>query len=169
MASAVSEAGLSVAVPTCPGWTIGRLVAHTGTVHRWATEIVATRATAPVDRHGLDMGFPDEGSGWGAWLEAGAVPLMAAADAARDNRAPGGRGGRLGRGAGRRPGSGGGRDRRVPLDPAGRAAAPGTAGVAAGRRVAAPARHGFRRRVADPVSRPRPRPRDRVVTRAREG
>ena len=78
MASAVSEAGLSVAVPTCPGWTIGRLVAHTGTVHRWATEIVATRATAPVDRHGLDMGFPDEGSGWGAWLEAGAAPLMAA-------------------------------------------------------------------------------------------
>jgi uncharacterized protein (TIGR03083 family) len=78
MASAVSGADLSGTVPTCPGWTIGRLVAHIGVVHRWATQIVATRATAPVDHRDLDMGFPDEGSGWAAWLAAGAAPLTAA-------------------------------------------------------------------------------------------
>ena len=78
MAVAVSGADLSGTVPTCPGWTIGRLVAHIGAVHRWATQIVATRATAPVDHRDLDMGFPDEDSGWAAWLAAGAGPLMAA-------------------------------------------------------------------------------------------
>jgi len=78
MASTVSGADLSVTVPTCPGWTIERLVAHIGVVHRWATEIVATRATAPVDRPDLDIRFPDEGSGWATWLAAGAAPLMAA-------------------------------------------------------------------------------------------
>jgi uncharacterized protein (TIGR03083 family) len=78
MASAVSGADLSGTVPTCPGWTIERLVAHIGVVHRWATQIVATRATAPVDHRDLDMGFPDEGSGWAAWLAAGAAPLTAA-------------------------------------------------------------------------------------------
>ena len=83
MASAVSGADLSGTVPTCPGWTIGRLVAHIGAVHRWATQIVATRATAPVDRRDLDMGFPDEGSEWAAWLAAGAGPLMAALRSAR--------------------------------------------------------------------------------------
>ena len=75
---AVSGADLSGTVPTCPGWTMGRLVAHIGVVHRWATQIVATRATAPVDRRDLDTGFPDEDSGWAAWLAAGAGPLMAA-------------------------------------------------------------------------------------------
>ena len=78
MASTVSGADLSVTVPTCPGWTIGRLVAHIGAVHRWATQIVATRATAPVDRRDLDIRFPDEGSGWATWLAAGAAPLVAA-------------------------------------------------------------------------------------------
>ena len=78
MASAVSGADLSGTVPTCPGWTMGRLVAHIGVVHRWATQIVATRATAPVDRRDLDTGFPDEDSGWAAWLAAGAAPLTAA-------------------------------------------------------------------------------------------
>lgn len=78
MASAVSAADLSVPVPTCPGWTIGRLIAHTGVVHRWATEIVATRATAPIDHRALDAGFPAEGAGWAAWLAAGAAPLVAA-------------------------------------------------------------------------------------------
>ena len=49
MASVASAADLSAAVPTCPGWTVTRLVRHTGIVHRWATQIVATRA-ARADR-----------------------------------------------------------------------------------------------------------------------
>lgn len=30
-----TSSGLDAAVPTCPGWTVGDLVAHVGGVHRW--------------------------------------------------------------------------------------------------------------------------------------
>ena len=30
------EAGLDVPVPTCPDWTVRRLIGHQGMVHRWA-------------------------------------------------------------------------------------------------------------------------------------
>jgi uncharacterized protein (TIGR03083 family) len=60
-------------VPACPGWTVADLAGHTGNVHRWATEIVATRATARLP-------FPaaESEQGWGRWLAAGAVPLLEA-------------------------------------------------------------------------------------------
>lgn len=67
--------------PTCPGWTIGELVRHTGRVHRWAATIVSTRA-------GERIPFPDADSpwqspdGWAQWLTAGAAPLLAALRAA---------------------------------------------------------------------------------------
>ncbi|GAA2827376.1 maleylpyruvate isomerase family mycothiol-dependent enzyme [Crossiella cryophila] len=32
-------------VPSCPGWTLGDLVRHIGGGHRWAAEIIRTRAT----------------------------------------------------------------------------------------------------------------------------
>jgi uncharacterized protein (TIGR03083 family) len=40
MILAAEAAGLDAAVPTCPGWTVRDLLAHTGMVHRWATEYV---------------------------------------------------------------------------------------------------------------------------------
>jgi uncharacterized protein (TIGR03083 family) len=74
-------AGLDVPVPTCPDWTVRRLVGHQGMVHRWATanlrggsiEIDATeragrRAASPVD-----------------WLRDGAVALVAAITEAPDD------------------------------------------------------------------------------------
>ena len=115
MASVASGAGLSAVVPTCPGWTVARLVKHTGIIHRWATEIVATRAAARIEQRDLDVGLPDSEAGYPSWLAAGAAPLgrratrggagypglgvgsgavvrlVGAADAARDDRAPGGR------------------------------------------------------------------------------
>ena len=82
MASAASAADLSGAVPTCPGWTVTRLVRHTGIVHRWATQIVATRAAARIEQRDLDVGLPDSEAGYPSWLAAGAAPLAAALRAA---------------------------------------------------------------------------------------
>ena len=39
----------STLVPTCPGWTVRELFHHVGRGHRWAAEIVATRAVAAPD------------------------------------------------------------------------------------------------------------------------
>ena len=75
------EAGLDVPVPTCPDWTVRRLIGHQGMVHRWATahlrgrtlEIDATeragrRAPSPVD-----------------WLRDGAIDLVGAITSAPDD------------------------------------------------------------------------------------
>jgi len=46
----ITGGDLDRAVPTCPGWTLRQLATHLGPGHRWAAQIVATRATAPVPR-----------------------------------------------------------------------------------------------------------------------
>lgn len=38
--AAAAELGLDAAVPSCPGWTVADLVAHTGVVHRHKVQIV---------------------------------------------------------------------------------------------------------------------------------
>lgn len=48
LADAAAAAGEHSPVPTCPGWTTGDLVRHTGTFHRWAARIVAERLPGPV-------------------------------------------------------------------------------------------------------------------------
>lgn len=48
LADAAAKAGEHASVPTCPGWTTGDLVRHTGTFHRWAARIVAERLPGPV-------------------------------------------------------------------------------------------------------------------------
>ena len=40
-------ADVTVAVPTCPGWNVSQLARHVDGGHRWAREIVATRASEP--------------------------------------------------------------------------------------------------------------------------
>jgi uncharacterized protein (TIGR03083 family) len=65
-------------VPTCPEWDLTALIRHTGIVHRWATAIVATRATEPVSRKSLDMQVPSDPAGYPQWLADGAAPLAAA-------------------------------------------------------------------------------------------
>jgi uncharacterized protein (TIGR03083 family) len=75
------EAGLDVPVPTCPDWTVRRLIGHQGMVHRWAaanlrggslaidaTERAGRRAPSPVD-----------------WLRDGAIDLVAALTEASDD------------------------------------------------------------------------------------
>jgi uncharacterized protein (TIGR03083 family) len=48
LADAAAEAGEHSPLPICPGWTIGGLVRHTGTFHRWAARIVAERLPGSV-------------------------------------------------------------------------------------------------------------------------
>jgi uncharacterized protein (TIGR03083 family) len=40
LAERAEGAGLTAPVPTCPGWSVAKLVAHQGMVHRWATSHV---------------------------------------------------------------------------------------------------------------------------------
>jgi len=47
LAAAADRAGLDADVPTCPGWTVRDLVAHTNMVHRWAGESVRSALAAP--------------------------------------------------------------------------------------------------------------------------
>jgi uncharacterized protein (TIGR03083 family) len=62
-------------VAACPGWDLGRLVGHVGTVHRWATAIVTTG-------HRPDRGAlpppPDDPAALPDWLDEGADRLLAA-------------------------------------------------------------------------------------------
>jgi uncharacterized protein (TIGR03083 family) len=78
LASLVGEVpDLSADVPTCPGWTIADLVRHTGTIHRWATSIVATRATSRMALPEAESPW-ESADGWAQWLSAGTAPLLAA-------------------------------------------------------------------------------------------
>lgn len=82
--SALDGADLDARVPTCPDWTLRRLVGHLGGAHRWAAELVRTRATGPVPGEAVPgYGGPD-GAGTGnaspealdAWLAEGAELLV---------------------------------------------------------------------------------------------
>ncbi|WP_026122643.1 maleylpyruvate isomerase family mycothiol-dependent enzyme [Nocardiopsis halotolerans] len=75
---AIRGADLTVPVPSCPGWNVGQLLRHLGGGHRWALEIVRTRADQPAsDTHFRDLSAythenPDE---LAPWLTEGATRL----------------------------------------------------------------------------------------------
>ncbi|HSA53633.1 MAG TPA: maleylpyruvate isomerase family mycothiol-dependent enzyme, partial [Yinghuangia sp.] len=79
LADAARGADLGTEVPTCPGWTLAKLVKHVGTAHAWSTAIVRAGASdTPVAGRSLDLGLPDDPAGLPDWLAAGA--RRAAAD-----------------------------------------------------------------------------------------
>jgi hypothetical protein len=70
-------------VPSCPGWTTGRLPRHVGDVQRWAGATVRSRATGPppVEHSGdLPSGLGDDPPVLGSWLAEGAAALAAGAE-----------------------------------------------------------------------------------------
>jgi len=79
------RAGTSAPVPTCPGWTVGDLVAHQGMVHRWAASHLRGeapekgRATERWEAEGRREPDPLE------WLRDGVVELAQAVAAASDD------------------------------------------------------------------------------------
>lgn len=82
------RAGLAAPVPTCPGWTVRDLVAHTGMVHRWAAaslrgEILSDAETQAFETDGLAC--PDALE----WLRDGAIEFVQAfTDCPDDAEAP---------------------------------------------------------------------------------
>jgi uncharacterized protein (TIGR03083 family) len=79
----VVDGDLERPVPTCPGWTFRQLATHLGRGHRWAAQIVATRATAPVPfREVADGKLPEDPARHGPWLNAGAGLVIEAVTAA---------------------------------------------------------------------------------------
>ena len=79
VAGLAGGADLRAPVPSCPGWTLGALLRHVGGGHRWAAEIVRTRATGFLpDGIVRDVAGDDSGAVPGDWLLDGAHELAAA-------------------------------------------------------------------------------------------
>jgi uncharacterized protein (TIGR03083 family) len=81
----IVTADLSHPVPTCPDWTFRQLATHVGRGHRWAAEIVATRATQNIPPNEVPSGrLPADPAGQAAWLNTGADLVVDAVAAAGD-------------------------------------------------------------------------------------
>jgi uncharacterized protein (TIGR03083 family) len=78
MADVVRGIDPDTPVPTCPEWSVAELIRHTGTVHRWATQMVRDCATERLDPSTLDLGLPSDPRDYADWLAAGAEPLASA-------------------------------------------------------------------------------------------
>lgn len=89
LAANAAEAGLDALVPTCPGWTVADLVGHQGTVHRWATTVIAG-GLASTDLNPADDAAtvpPTDPSALLGWFGAGVAALEDALRAAPDDLA----------------------------------------------------------------------------------
>lgn len=81
----VRGADLTAPVPSCPGWNLGQLLRHVGGDHRWAEEIVRTRAAGPIPDDLVNdlIAYADEdASTLVPWLVEGAALLSSALRAA---------------------------------------------------------------------------------------
>ncbi|MEV8224665.1 maleylpyruvate isomerase family mycothiol-dependent enzyme [Streptomyces sp. NPDC079167] len=75
----VRGADLTLRVPTCPDWNLRELVVHVGGAHRWAGEIVRSRAADAIpDDQVPDAAGPagDDPATLAEWLTAGAVATV---------------------------------------------------------------------------------------------
>jgi uncharacterized protein (TIGR03083 family) len=83
----IIDGDLERPVPTCPGWTFRQLATHVGRGHRWAAQIVATRATTPIPtREVADGKLPQDPAQHAPWLNAGAERVIEAVAAAGSDR-----------------------------------------------------------------------------------
>jgi uncharacterized protein (TIGR03083 family) len=79
----IIDGDLERPVPTCPGWTFRQLAIHLGRGHRWAAQIVATRAVTPIPmRDVADGKLPQDPAQHAPWLNAGADRVIEAVTAA---------------------------------------------------------------------------------------
>jgi uncharacterized protein (TIGR03083 family) len=79
----IIDGDLERPVPTCPGWTFRQLATHVGRGHRWAAQIVATRAATPIPmREVADGKLPQDPALHASWLNAGADQVIDAVTAA---------------------------------------------------------------------------------------
>ena len=80
LAAAAGRAGLDAEVPTCPRWTVRKLVEHTGRVHRWAATYVRDGRQAFGGKAPTMESPPAEGTL--DWFVEGHAALVAALRAA---------------------------------------------------------------------------------------
>ncbi len=72
MSRSAAAAGLDVDVPTCPEWTVRRLVGHQGMIHRWARGLLRGESidAEVTEKAGRSSSDPVE------WLRDGAIALV---------------------------------------------------------------------------------------------
>jgi len=58
LADAAAKVSLDTPVPTCPDWTMAKLVTHIAQVQQWANMLVVTRATERIPRTALPPAPP---------------------------------------------------------------------------------------------------------------
>jgi uncharacterized protein (TIGR03083 family) len=85
-ARVVRGADFEASVPTCPGWTIAKLIKHLGSAHRWAETMVREGASGPVDPRTITLGLPETEVDYPDWLAAGALALVATLRSADPDR-----------------------------------------------------------------------------------
>jgi uncharacterized protein (TIGR03083 family) len=73
------RAGLDARVPTAPSWTVHKLIAHQGMVHRWAAANLRGEETRPSQKEGLAVNNAV------LWLHDGALDLVEAIEEAPDD------------------------------------------------------------------------------------
>jgi len=82
LAEILAEQDQSLAIPTCPEWTLRQLLTHVGRAHRWAAEICRTRSSTFIPfREVPDGKFPEDHGEQLAWLRGGAARVV---DAVRE-------------------------------------------------------------------------------------
>jgi len=72
----VTEADPATPVPTCPGWSITKLVKHHGITHRWIEHVVRNRSQDVVRPSQVDAQLPDDDADFPGWLADGATSLL---------------------------------------------------------------------------------------------
>ncbi|MFG3224587.1 maleylpyruvate isomerase family mycothiol-dependent enzyme [Kitasatospora sp. NPDC048194] len=85
--AAVRQADAALPVPSCPGWTLGDLVRHAGSVQRWFTVLLQQRIQEPPRSRDVDLRLPERPEDYPSWL-AQAAEEAAATFARTDLDAP---------------------------------------------------------------------------------
>jgi uncharacterized protein (TIGR03083 family) len=76
LTTGIEGADLRAPVPSCPDWTLGMLLRHVGGGHRWAEEMVRTRATGFLpDDQIRKLDGDDSADVPATWLMEGATRL----------------------------------------------------------------------------------------------
>jgi uncharacterized protein (TIGR03083 family) len=63
-------------VPTCDGWTIADLLAHTGEVFLWAARIAREQSPSRLPRDEIDWGVPTDPRDLPAWIASGSPTVL---------------------------------------------------------------------------------------------
>ncbi|MER5727201.1 maleylpyruvate isomerase family mycothiol-dependent enzyme [Streptomyces sp. NPDC002138] len=66
--AAVKGADPATPVPSCPGWTLGDLTRHAGSVHRWFSVLLRGRIQQPPTSRDVELRLPEQPVDYPDWL-----------------------------------------------------------------------------------------------------